>query len=120
MKVLGWSAMVLFGLFYVSDGEAPLWLYGVAIGVFAAYWGLKILGRGVGHAMDAPAAGSSGPHRPFLYYGALILAAQALACWRGWSPTSTDEVKDVPKSVRDNPGSYRSSYTSHTHYFGGK
>jgi hypothetical protein len=32
----------------------------------------------------------------------------------GWTFSDTEEVKGVPKSVRDNPGAYR------THYFGGK
>ena len=31
-----------------------------------------------------------------------------------------NEVKNVPKSVRDNPGAYRSIYGGYSHYVGGK
>jgi hypothetical protein len=53
-------------------------------------------------------------------YAAFVLATAAVAEYRGWSLMSVDEVKNVPKSVRDNPGSYRSVYRSYHHYTGGK
>jgi hypothetical protein len=31
-----------------------------------------------------------------------------------------NEMKGVPKSVRDNPGAYRSIYGGYSHYVGGK
>jgi len=31
-----------------------------------------------------------------------------------------NELKNVPKTVRDNPGAYRSIYGGYTHYVGGK
>lgn len=46
----------------------------------------------------------------FIIYGTAVLLLLGTAEYRGWSLTSYDEVKGVPKSVRDNPGSYRSSY----------
>jgi hypothetical protein len=51
----------------------------------------------------------------FIIYGAAVLLLMAVAEYRGWSLTSYDEVKGVPKSVRDNPGSYRSSYARALH-----
>ena len=54
--------------------------------------------------------------RSLLYavYGVLIVAALGAAEWRGWSPFRPDEVKNVPLTVRNNPGSYRPHYS----YFG--
>ncbi|MGD0268449.1 MAG: hypothetical protein ABSB14_05250 [Candidatus Sulfotelmatobacter sp.] len=56
----------------------------------------------------------------FVFYSAIVLSSLAVAEYRGWSLDSVDEVKNVPKSVRDNPGSYRSVYSSYHHYTGGK
>jgi hypothetical protein len=55
-----------------------------------------------------------------LSYGIAVLAVVSAAEYRGWSLDSVDEVKNVPKSVRDNPGSYRSVYGYYHHYTGGK
>lgn len=49
-------------------------------------------------------------HRFFLIYGIVILTLFAYAQFRGLSLTSYDEIKSVPKSVRQNPGAYRSVY----------
>jgi hypothetical protein len=56
----------------------------------------------------------------YLIYGMLVLGTVAVAQYRGWSMDSMNQVKNVPKSVRDNPGSYRSVYSSYHHYTGGK
>ena len=56
----------------------------------------------------------------FLIYGIAVLATIGVAQYRGWSLNRVDEVRNVPKSVRDNPGSYRSVYGSYHHYTGGK
>ena len=56
----------------------------------------------------------------FVLYSVIVLSTLATAEYRGWSLDSVDEVKNVPKSVRDNPGSYRSVYSSYHHYTGGK
>jgi hypothetical protein len=56
----------------------------------------------------------------YLIYGMLVLGTVGVAQYRGWSLDSMNQVKNVPKSVRDNPGSYRSVYSSYHHYTGGK
>jgi len=58
--------------------------------------------------------------RLFLIYGMAVLLAVSCAEYRGWSLNRVDEVLNVPKSVRDNPGSYRSVYGFYHHYTGGK
>jgi hypothetical protein len=58
--------------------------------------------------------------RLYIAYGIIVLAALSMAEYRGWSLMSANEIKNVPKSVRDNPGSYRSVYSSYHHYTGGK
>jgi len=58
--------------------------------------------------------------RFYLVYGLGVLALLATAQYRGWSFASVNEVKNVPKSVRDNPGSYRSTYIFYHGYSGGK
>jgi hypothetical protein len=60
-------------------------------------------------------------HHPlYLGYGALLLMLLGAAEYRGWSPLSVNEVKNVPRSVRDNPGVYRSHYRPTPFFFGGK
>jgi hypothetical protein len=56
----------------------------------------------------------------YILYGVIVLGTLAIAEYRGWSLDSVDEVKNVPRSVRDNPGSYRSVYGYYHHYTGGK
>jgi hypothetical protein len=56
----------------------------------------------------------------YLAYGLLVLGGTAFAQYRGWSMDSMNQLKNVPKSVRDNPGSYRSVYGFYHHYTGGK
>ena len=56
----------------------------------------------------------------YMTYSLIILGLLGMAEYRGWSLTSVNEVKNVPRSVRDNPGSYRSVYSSYHHYTGGK
>jgi len=56
----------------------------------------------------------------FLIYGLAVLALLSFAEYRGWSLDRVNQVPNVPKSVRDNPGSYRSVYGFYHHYTGGK
>jgi hypothetical protein len=56
----------------------------------------------------------------YLVYGAALLVGLGVAQYQGWSLATVNEVKNVPRSVRDNPGSYRSVYSSYHHYTGGK
>ncbi len=53
-------------------------------------------------------------------YGAILLAAMSYAQWSGLSLTSVNEVRNIPKSVRENPGVYRSHYGWLPRWFGGK
>ena len=46
----------------------------------------------------------------YAVFGGLVLAALTWVHLTGWSPANATEEKGVPKSVRDNPGSYRSAY----------
>ncbi len=59
-------------------------------------------------------------NRIYLVYGVVVLALAVYGEFRGLSFSRVDEVKNIPKSVRDNPGSYRSIYSSYHHYTGGK
>ncbi len=56
----------------------------------------------------------------YLAYGVLILGSVGYAQYRGMSLDKMNQLKNVPKSVRDNPGSYRSVYSGYHHYTGGK
>ncbi len=51
----------------------------------------------------------------FVIYGLVVLVLMGWADYRGWSLTSYDELRDVPKSIRDNPGAYRSMYQRYFH-----
>ena len=56
----------------------------------------------------------------YILYGSAVLVGLSIAQYQGWSLARVNEVKNVPRSVRDNPGSYRSDYSSYHHYTGGK
>lgn len=58
--------------------------------------------------------------KPFLVIGSIVLALVGFAEYRGYSLNKVNEVKDVPKSIRDNPGAYRSHYGYVPRYIGGK
>ncbi len=59
-------------------------------------------------------------HPLYTLYLMLLLGLTAAAQFRGYSLDKVNEVKNIPRSVRDNPGSYRSHYAIYTHYTGGK
>ena len=46
----------------------------------------------------------------YLIYAMLVFGTLSVAEWRGWSLNRINELKDVPRTVRDNPGAYRSHY----------
>lgn len=56
----------------------------------------------------------------YLAYGLLVLGGTGYAQQSGWSLDRISQLKNIPKSVRDNPGSYRSIYVGYHHYTGGK
>lgn len=59
-------------------------------------------------------------HPLFMTYGLALLGLAGVAEFRGWSLFKPDEVRGVPKTVRDNPGIYRSIYSGYSRYTGGK
>jgi len=61
-------------------------------------------------------------HPLYLLYAVLLLGWMGLNEYRGapFLGAHTNEVKNVPKTVRDNPGAYRSIYGGYSHYVGGK
>ena len=56
----------------------------------------------------------------YLLYGSALVSLLGAAEYRGWSLLRTSEVRNVPRSVRDNPGAYRSSYSGGGRYRYGK
>ena len=56
----------------------------------------------------------------YLLYGLVVLGMMSTAQYRGWRLTSVAQGQIVPKSVRDNPGSYRPVYGGFRHFTGGK
>lgn len=55
----------------------------------------------------------------FSIYGVVAASMLTLAHWRGWSLDSVNEVRGVPRSIRDNPGAYRQHYGSRSWGSGG-
>jgi hypothetical protein len=49
-------------------------------------------------------------YRTYLMLGLLVLGAMTYAEYRGLSLMRTDELKNVPKDIRNNPGAYRGLY----------
>ncbi len=58
--------------------------------------------------------------RGYLIYSLLLLTGTTVAEYRGWTLDRVNQVKDVPKTVRDNPGAYRAHYGFYPRYIGGK
>jgi hypothetical protein len=56
----------------------------------------------------------------FLTYGILLLGLSAYAEYSGLSLSKINEQKVLPKTIRDNPGAYRSMYGGYFRYIGGK
>lgn len=56
----------------------------------------------------------------YTVFGSLTLLAASAAQFFGVGMTPVTEVKNVPKSVRENPGIYRSHYAWLPRWFGGK
>ena len=59
-------------------------------------------------------------HPLFLPYCLMLLGLVSFAEYKGWNPTRVNELRNVPKTVRDNPGAYRSHYGGYGRYIGGK
>jgi len=59
-------------------------------------------------------------HPLYTAYGILLLGLVSAAEFSGWSLLKVNEVRNVPRTVRDNPGAYRSHYGGYYRYAGGK
>ena len=56
----------------------------------------------------------------YLVLGVLLLGATSMADVRGWVIAKPDRLQNVPRSIRDNPGAWRSIYRGSPRSFGGK
>lgn len=58
----------------------------------------------------------------FSIWGLLVASFVGWSQFRGWSFDRVREQKNVPKSIRDNPGAWRSHYGYYGggRYYGGK
>ena len=56
----------------------------------------------------------------YLVFGLLTSGAALTADRAGWLTSRVDRVHNVPRSIRDNPGAYRSLYNGSPRFFGGK
>jgi hypothetical protein len=56
----------------------------------------------------------------YVLFGLSLMAGATYADYRGLSLLRPTEIRNVPKSIRDNPGAYRSLYRGSSRYFGGK
>ena len=61
-------------------------------------------------------------HPFYLVYAVALLALLGLTTYSGIPlfASKANEAKVVPRTVRDNPGAYRSVYGAYPHYVGGK
>ena len=56
----------------------------------------------------------------FSILGLMVVGSATTADVRGWLGARPSLVRNVPRSIRDNPGAYRSLYAGMPRYFGGK
>ena len=59
-------------------------------------------------------------HPLFMLYGLALIGFAGYANFSGLTFSKPTEVRGVPKSIRDNPGSSRSSYVGGRSYTGAK
>jgi len=56
----------------------------------------------------------------YTLYGLAMLGFTSYAQLSGWSLSRINQQKVPPKTIRDNPGAYRSIYGGYSRYIGGK
>ena len=56
----------------------------------------------------------------YVVFGLMLLGGTGLAEYRGWLLSRPDSLSNVPRSIRDNPGAWRSIYRGSPRSFGGK
>jgi hypothetical protein len=59
-------------------------------------------------------------HPLYLVYSLCVLGFMAMAQFRGWTLSPLNQARELPRSVRDNPGAYRPNYVGSSRYVGGK
>ena len=59
-------------------------------------------------------------HPIYSIFGIAMIGFIGFTQARGWGDAQVNELKNVPKSVRNNPGAYRSHYGYYPHYATGK
>ena len=55
-----------------------------------------------------------------MIYSVLLVGAWAVLSYRGYSLDRYQQINDVPRTVRNNPGAYRPHYSDGPRYTGGK
>jgi hypothetical protein len=56
----------------------------------------------------------------YLLAGLLVVTSALMADTRGWFGARPAVLRNVPRSIRDNPGAYRALYNGSPRLFGGK
>lgn len=59
-------------------------------------------------------------HPLYLLYSLIVLGFTGVAEYRGWTLVPARELSNVPRSIRNNPGAFRSTYGGYNRYIGGK
>ena len=59
-------------------------------------------------------------HPLYALFGLLVVGAAAASEWRGWTFARAARGTVVPRSVRENPGAYRTVYRGSYRYLRGK
>jgi len=59
-------------------------------------------------------------HPKLLAFGLLLTAGITGLQWYGMGSVRPNELRDVPRTIRDNPGAWRSHYGYSPRYMGGK
>jgi hypothetical protein len=56
----------------------------------------------------------------YVLLGLLMVGAAVRADMQGWLGARPSTIRNVPRSIRDNPGAYRTLYNGSPRLFGGK
>ena len=59
-------------------------------------------------------------HPIYLVFGLVVLGLVSAAELSGWTLLRATELRNVPRSIRENPGAYRTIYRGGGRYMGGK
>jgi hypothetical protein len=59
-------------------------------------------------------------HPLFLLFGLSLIGGASMAEYFGWGFGGDRAKIGNPRTIRDNPGAYRSIYRGYNRYFGGK